>query len=261
MLTKAIVRPPAPNFGDGLTTVATELGPPQFQLALAQHLSYCKALERCGLNLTRLDPDLGYPDSTFVEDTAILTARCAVITRPGAASRLGEAENMRAVITRFYPSPFSIHEPGTLDGGDICQAGDHFFLGLSERTNEAGAQQLSAVLALFGYSSSFVDVRGIDGLLHLKSGLAYLGANRLLMVEALEGVVLEASISDYEIIRVPTDEQYAANCLRVNDYVLLAAGYPRVAETLAGLGYQTMALEMSEFQKMDGGLSCLSLRF
>ena len=123
MFTKAIVRPPAPNFSEGLTTVGPEagLGSPQFERALEQHAAYCAALEQCGLTLTRLEPDPNYPDSTFVEDTAILTERlngpsknCAVITRPGAPSRRGEVIQMRSVLADFYPEVLSINEPGTL---------------------------------------------------------------------------------------------------------------------------------------------------
>jgi dimethylargininase len=298
MFTKAIVRLPAPNFSEGLTTVSAEsgLGRPQFKRALEQHAAYCAALEQCGLTLTTLEPDPNYPDSTFVEDTAILTERLnesssmrAVITRPGAPSRRGEVIQVRAVLAEFYRELLSIDEPGTLDGGDVCQAGHHFFIGLSERTNEAGAQQLAELLASFDYTSTLVDIRKIDGLLHLKSGLAYLGDGRFVVTEALDAM-LHATTSDAQtnslpyalpnrptparlprrgprgratapkVVRVNAEQAYAANCIRVNDYVLLAAGYPSFEETLRELGFQTIALEMSEFQKMDGGLSCLSLR-
>ncbi len=280
MFTKAIVRPPAPNFSEGLTTVGPEvgLGRPQFERAVEQHAAYCAALEQCGLTLTRLEPDPNYPDSTFVEDTAILTERfngpskgCAVISWPGAPSRRGEVMHMRTVLADFYSELFSINEPGTLDGGDVCQAGNNFFIGLSERTNEAGAQQLADLLAPFGYTSTFVDIRKIDGLLHLKSGLAYLGDDRLVITEALyarlasesqtNGLRYDHIFTDFALVRVDSEQAYAANCIRVNDYLLLAAGYQSFAESLRELGYQTIALEMSEFQKMDGGLSCLSLRF
>lgn len=240
------------------------LGSPKFERAVAQHAAYCAALEQCGLTVTRLEPDPNYPDSTFVEDTAILaepfqeaSKRFAIITRPGAPGRRGEVAKMRSVVVDFYSEILSIQAPGTLDGGDVCQAGNHFFIGLSNRTNEAGAQQLAGLLAPLGYSSSFVDIREIDGLLHLKSGLAYLGDNRLVVTEALGSFVPQ----NYELIRVDSNESYAANCIRVNAYVVLAAGYPTFAGTLRELGYQTITLEMSEFQKMDGGLSCLSLRF
>lgn len=256
MLTRAIVRPPASNFAEGLTTV--NLGAPKYERALAQHEAYCAALEQSGLRLTRLDPDPDCPDSTFVEDTAVLAGRYAVVARPGAPSRTAEVESIRTALNRFYPSLFSIQTPGTLDGGDICEAGDHFFIGISERTNEAGARQLAEILASFNYTSRFVDIRGVAGLLHLKSGLAYLGNKRLALIEALADRV---EFRGRDLVRVNSDEQYAANCVRINDHVLLAAGYPEFAGKLKELGYRTITLDMSEFQKMDGGLSCLSLRF
>ncbi len=256
MFTKAIVRPPAPNFAEGLTTA--DLGDPIYERALAQHETYCLALEQCGLKLIRLEADPLYPDSTFVEDAAVLTPRGAILTRPGAPNRAGEVTNIKEVLADFYPDVLSISSPGTLDGGDVCEAEDHFFIGVSERTNEAGARQLAEVLASLNYTSSFVDIRGVDGILHLKSGLAYLGDRRLAVIDALAS---RAEFSDYDLVRVDAGETYAANCVRVNQPVLLAAGYPAWEGRLRELGYQTIALEMDEFQKMDGGLSCLSLRF
>jgi len=285
-LTSAIVRVPSTSFVGGLTT--TNLGLPDYERALRQHTSYCDALEQCGLKLTRLEADERYPDSTFVEDTAVLvrvrqklareqalarfdlleqdqalpngqaSAIACILTRPGAASRIGEVASIKEVLSQFFPQIYSIREPGTLDGGDICEAGNHFFIGISERSNEAGAQQLAELLTSNGYTSSFVDVRDAKSILHLKSGVAYLGDNRLVVIEALAN---REEFSGYDLVRVSTGEEYAANCLRVNDYALIAAGYPEFARRLANLGYKTIALEMSEFQKLDGGLSCLSLRF
>ena len=255
MFTRAIVRPPAPNFAAGLTTA--DLGPPNYELALAQHEAYCRALEQCGLTLTRVEPDPLYPDSTFVEDTAVLTDKCAVLTRPGAPSRAGEVASIRDALAKLYPSVLSIQSLGTVDGGDVCEAGDHFFIGISERTNEAGAQQLADLLASFGYTCSFVDIQGLDGILHLKSGIAHVGDNRLAIIDALAD---RPEFSKYELVRVTSEEMYGANCVRVNDRVLVAAGFPMLEGKLRELGYQTIALDMSEFQKMDGGLSCLSLR-
>lgn len=256
MFTRAIVRPPAPNFSQGVTTAG--LGAPDYERARKQHEAYCAALTQCGLTLTRLPPDSNYPDSTFVEDTAILTNRCAVLTRPGAPSRRGEVENMRGVLADFFPALVSIESPGTMDGGDVCEAVEHFFIGISERTNESGAKQLAALLAPFGYTCSFVDVREADGLLHLKSGLAHLGDSRLVVTEALAG---RAEFANYDLVIVNSAEEYAANCVRVNDHVLVAAGHPAFTGKLRELGYETITLDMTEFKKMDGGLSCLSLRF
>ena len=256
MFTKAIVRAPCASFSSGLTSV--DLGKPDYQLALQQHEAYCGALERCGLSLARLPPDERYPDSTFVEDTAVLTQRGAVITRPGAASRVGETEEIERVLRQHYPELHTIVEPGTVDGGDVCEAGDHFFIGLSQRTNEPGARQLAGILAGFGYASTLIDIRGLSNILHLKSGLACLGGNRLLALDQLTDL---KQFAGYDLIRIGAEEAYGANCLVIDDRVLIASGFPALQRELQALGYDTVALDMSEFQKMDGGLSCLSLRF
>jgi dimethylargininase len=252
----AIVRIPGSNFAQGLTTVL--MGVPRFDGVLQQHARYCEALRECGLTITTLDADVDYPDSTFVEDTAVLTARSAILTRPGARSRRGEVAAMRQTISSFFPSTLEIEAPGTLDGGDICEAENHFFLGLSHRTNEVGVRQLAGHLARQGYSSSVIDVRGMSSILHLKSGISYIGNNTLVVIEEMAGNPLFQS---YERVRVAVEESYAANCVRVNERVLVAAGYPQLTAELASRGFRPLALEMSEFQKMDGGLSCLSLRF
>jgi dimethylargininase len=252
----AIVRPPGANFAEGLTTI--DLGAPIYDKALEQHARYCAALRQCGLTLAELDADSRYPDSTFVEDVAILTERRAILTRPGAPSRQGEVAAIREALARFYPAFDAITPPGALDGGDICEAGEHFFIGISERTNEAGARQLADFLAQAGYTSTFVDIRGIKSILHLKSGIAHLGDHRLVLIDAL---MQPPAFRGYEIIRVEPGEAYAANCVRVNEHVLCAAGFPKLQARLRQLGYSVIPLDMSEFQKMDGGLSCLSLRF
>jgi dimethylargininase len=307
-LTRAIVRVPGASFVDGLTTA--NLGAPDYARALRQHAAYCDALEACGLTLTRLGADERFPDSTFVEDTAVMirvvhknlaavpnnynalpdsrvTAQekhasrdlgpsvsstangdAAILTRPGAASRAGEVESIAEVLRGRFPQTrlHSIQGPGTLDGGDICEAErktergarSHFFIGVSERTNEAGAQQLAELVSSYGCTASLVDIRGMPNILHLKSGLAYLGDHRLIVIDALAD---HEAFHGFELVRVRASEEYAANCVRINDHILIAAGSPEFEQTLQGLGYQTIALEMSEFQKMDGGLSCLSLRF
>jgi len=256
MFTKAIVRRPGATFANGLTTV--DLGAPDLERALEQHEAYCQTLESCGLKLIRLAPDDEHPDSTFVEDTAILTARGAVITRPGAPSRLGETKDIAPLIRDYFSNVHIIEEPGTVDGGDICEAGEHFFIGLSLRTNEQGAQQLAGFLESFGYNSSLIDIRGVSNILHLKSGIAYLGGRRLVVIDALKSV---REFSGYDLIGLDSGEAYAANCLVINDKVLIADGFPATKRALEHMGYQIIALDMSEFQKMDGGLSCLSLRF
>ena len=256
MFQRAIVRPPTSNFADGLTTV--DLGAPDFAKALEEHARYVEALERCGLMVTRLSPDARYPDATFVEDTAILTPRGAVLTRPGAAEREREAAAIEPALRCFFPGLVRIEPPGTVDGGDVCEAGNHFFIGVSQRTNAAGARQLARHLAAWGYTSAEVDVREVAGILHLKSGIAAIDERRLVVMEALAG---HPAFRNYERLAVAPDETYAANCVRVNAALLVAAGFPRFEDDARRLGLEVVVLEMSEFRKMDGGLSCLSLRF
>jgi len=257
MFRKAIVREPGKNFAAGLTSV--DLGAPDIERAVEQHRAYCEALESCGLELIRLPPDEQHPDSTFVEDTALLTARGAVITRPGAESRRGEIDAIESALREHYGELQFIRAPGTVDAGDVCEAGEHFFIGISRRTNEEGAKQLARWLDSLGYTSSLIDIRGLSNILHLKSGLAYLGCNRLIVIEPL--LLSDDEFCKYELTCLDSNEEYAANCLLVNGKVLVAAGFERTKNGLEHLGYQTIALETSEFQKMDGGLSCLSLRF
>ena len=256
VFTRAIVRPPSANFSAGLTTA--NLGMPDYATALRQHSDYCDALRSCGLTVITLPVDDQFPDSTFLEDNAILAGCCAAITRSGAQTRRGEEIAIEMALREWFDDVAHIEAPGTVDGGDICEAGNHFFIGISKRTNEAGARQLAQILQEHNYSSEFVDVRHVNSILHLKSGVAYLGDNRLVVIDELAG---RPQFRRYELVVVDKDEEYAANCVRVNDTVLIAAGFPLFAQRLSQLGYSTLSLNMSEFEKMDGGLSCLSLRF
>jgi dimethylargininase len=254
--TRAIVRPPAATFAAGITS--SSLGPPDLALAREQHEAYCRTLERLGLSLVRLAPDPDFPDSTFVEDAAIVTARGAILTRPGAPSRAGEIAALREALRPWFPDIAEIASPGTVDGGDVCEAGEHFLLGLSERTNPAGAAQLAEWLAELGFSSSVVDIRATSGLLHLRTGLSWLGGRRLL---AVCDIARQEALRGWEIRRVPEGENYAANCLVVNDALLVPQGFPATSTLLSELGFDLIPLAMSEYRKMDGGLTCLSVRW
>jgi dimethylargininase len=258
--TRAIVRPPSKNFAQGLTS-ATQ-GPPDLALALEQHDAYCRTLRESGLEVIRIGSDGAHPDDTFVEDTAVLSARGAVVTRPGAPSRRGEVESVANALRAYYPELLTIEAPGTVDGGDVCEAGDQFLIGVSARTNEEGARQLGRHLERLGYGAIVVDIRPLACLLHLKTGLAYLGAGIWLVAEELVEVARTWQGLDMRKgVAVVHEEAYAANCVRVNDTVLLARGFPRIARALRDIGLSAVPLDMSEFRKMDGGLSCLSLRF
>ena len=177
MIRNAILRRPAANFAGGLTTVS--LGKPDLPKVNQQYQGYCQALARCGVALTILEADPAHPDSTFVEDTAVLIEKRAILTRPGAKSREGEVDSIRGTLAKVFSSFAEIEAPGTVDGGDVCEAEKHFFIGLSQRTNEEGARQLAEILVREGCTSSVVDIRGMKNILHLKSGIAYLGHNHL----------------------------------------------------------------------------------
>ena len=254
--TRALVRPPAATFAAGITE--SGLGAPDLALALQQHDAYCRALERLGLSLVRLGPDPDFPDSTFVEDAAIVAGGGAILTRPGAPSRAGEVAAVGEALRKWFPGLPAITPPGTVDGGDVCEAGRHVFIGHSQRTNRAGAEELAGWLAGQGLGSTIIDIRELPGLLHLKTGLSWVGERRLLATDEIAG---HEALRGWEVSRVPEGEDYAANCIRVNDAVLVASGFPKTTAMLGGLGCEVVTLDMSEYRRMDGGLSCLSIRW
>jgi len=250
--TKAIVRKPAETFANGISTA--NLGKPNYQLALKQHEAYCEALIKCGLELTVLDASPDFPDSCFVEDTAVVTPEFGVIARPGDAQQLGEEQEIKSVLAPMLKLHY-IEAPGTLEGGDIMQADNTFYIGLSGRTNLAGSKQLHKILAQYNYNTYSVPV---CNLLHFKTGVNYLGENNLIMHRDF---CSKDDFKGYNQLIVDPAEEYAANSLRINNYVLVPKGFPKTKTSIEQLGYAVIELDLSEFQKMDGGLSCLSLRF
>jgi dimethylargininase len=254
MFTRAIVRKPARSLVHGITT-HPEFGKPDYELALRQHDAYVKALERCGLAVQVLPALEDFPDSCFVEDVAVCTKRFALITRPGAASRAGEIAGIRDLLAAHYRIIEEIKAPGTLEGGDVMMAGDHFYIGLSSRTNAEGCAQFIKALERHGCTGSGVRM---PPTLHLKTGCSYMEENVLLVDAAFAGY---PEFKAFRHIDIASEETYAANCLRVNGYVIVPAGYPMALAAIKARGMQTIELDMSEYRKIDGGLSCLSLRF
>lgn len=252
MFTHAITRLPGENFAEGLTSA--NLGRPSYSLIMEQQHAYRQALLSIGLDVIVLPAEPAYPDAYFVEDPAIVTPKIAVITRPGAAARRGEETSLEPFL-EYYRPLVHIQPPGTLEGGDVLMVGNHFFIGVSERTNEEGAAQLAGFLADAGHTSETVSVAGG---LHLKSGVNYVGKNTLLITKALAE---HAAFSNYEKILMDDDEAYAANTLWVNDTLLMPKGFSKTLAKLSRLGMKIIELNVSEVQKMDGGLTCMSLRF
>lgn len=251
-----IVRKPCKAVCDGITS-APELGKPDYELALKEHATYVEALKKCGVDVLVLEADERYPDSCFVEDPAIVTKNCAIITNPGAASRNGEKEEIVGAIKKFYKDEDIeyIKAPGTLEGGDVMMVGDHFYVGRSARTNEEGIKQLTEILERHGMTCSEVK---LEKVLHLKTGVNYLENNNMLVAGEF---VTKPDFAKYNKTEIPESEAYAANCIWMNDTVIVPEGYPTVLKAIQDLGYKTMTVDTSEFRKIDGGLSCLSLRF
>lgn len=254
MFTRAIVRQPAKSLVHGLTSA--NLGHPDYELALAQHQHYVDMLRACDLEVTVLPPADEFPDSCFIEDPALLTGHGAILTRPGALSRLGEVALNREAIAAFYGENIKeITAPGTLDAGDVLRVDNHFYIGLSKRTNQEGAKQLIHILRHYEYTASVLPLKEV---LHLKTGVSYLDKGNLLVsgefINHPEFNLLHQHVIDEE-------EGYAANCILVNDIVLMPAGFPKTRDLIRSLGYDLIEIDVSEFRKLDGGLSCLSLRF
>jgi dimethylargininase len=253
LFTHVFVKQISQNFQDGITT--SELGKPDYELATNQHCDYIEALRKCRVNVKVLEPDNDFPDSTFIEDTAVVNENLAVITNFGVPSRRGEELSIKKVLKEFYRDIGSIKDPGTLEGGDVLRAENQYFIGISKRTNQKGALQLKVILKAHGFNCSLVPLKDV---LHLKTGVAYIGDNNIIA----SGELITAScFTDFKITKVIKAESYATNCIRVNDYVLMAQGFRNLKKSILNLGYKVIELNMSEFRKMDGGLSCLSLRF
>jgi dimethylargininase len=252
MFTHAITRLPGENFADGLTTA--NLGRPDYTLIQKQHHNYRQVLLSLGLDVLVLPAEPAYPDAYFVEDPAILTPKIAVLTRPGATSRQGEELSLEPFI-KYYRPVFHIQPPGTLDGGDVLMVENHFFIGLSERTNHEGAAQLSSVLKNAGHTSQTVPVAAG---LHLKSSVNYVGDNTLLLTPDL---ATHPAFTGYKHFILDQEENYAANTLLVNDCLIMPLGFPKTHAKLSALGRKIIELDISEVRKMDGGLTCMSLRF
>ncbi|MGD2092794.1 MAG: arginine deiminase family protein [Candidatus Aminicenantes bacterium] len=253
MFKYTIVRRPGESMVDGITSAG--LGKPDYEKALQQHDKYIEALRSCGVEVTILEAEEQYPDSVFVEDNAVLTEKCAIITNPGTSSRQGEEISIKEVLKKFYTHIESITAPGTLEGGDVMRVRDHFYVGLSARTNEEGAKQFKKILNKYEYTVSNVK---LERFLHLKTGLAYLENNNLLTAGEF---INRPGFETFNRIVIDDSENYAANCIWVNNVVLVPMGFPGTKVAIETLGYKTLEVDVSEFRKLDGGLSCLSLRF
>ncbi len=249
---KAITRLPGADFAAGETTQKDVS--PDFAKLREQHAAYVGALEKAGLSVQVLPALPGSPDAYFVEDPAVVVPGVAVLTRPGAPSRRAEVAAIQPALAA-HRATRTLASPGTLDGGDVLIVDKRVFIGISDRSNEHGARQLADILREYGFDSEFVELAAG---LHLKSSVNAIGDNRLLATPEFVGHPAFASFDQFVL---PNHEAHGANCLRVNELVLVPANAPETADYLAAQGMEVVSLDVGEVQKMDGGLTCMSLRF
>lgn len=252
--TDAVVRLPSLSIVNGLRAV--DRGQPDIKLFRAEHKAYVRALERAGLKVAVLPALEAFPDSVFVEDTALCLPGGTVILRPGAPSRAGEAEATATALSDFGHEIQYLSPGGFVDGGDILVSDKVILVGLSERTNQAGFDALENILGGWGYSVQAV--RTPDHVLHFKSDCSLLDSETILATSALSGAECFAS---FRVLTLPPGEEVAANSVRVNGKVLVPAGFPATAELLSRAGYAVIVLRIDQAALLDGGLSCMSLRF
>jgi len=250
----AITRRPGHSVTGGLRAFNT--GTPDLGLMLAHHRDYVAALKSTGATVIELDPLDAYPDAVFVEDTALCLQQGAVIMRPGAPSRAGETDEMAPHLTRLYGTIRPIGDPGHIEGGDILTTGREILVGRSARTDAAGIKALSAAVADWGYTVR--EVLTPPEILHFKTDCSLLDSNTILATERLDAT---GCFKGYTVIHTAAGEEAAANAIRFNDIVLLPAGFTQTAAKLRAAGFSVTEIGNSECAKLDGGMSCLSLRF
>ena len=253
LVVHAITRPPCSALA-GCALTYLERQPIDVGRALAQHASYVAALQTCGVTVEVLPALEDLPDAVFVEDTAVIVDECAVITRPGIDSRRPEVESIARALTRHRPT-VRITAPGTLEGGDVLRVGRTLFVGQTLRTNAHGTRQLRDALAPHGYEVLPAEP---NGCLHLKSAVSWIGDETVLVNPAWVDVGL---FGRWQCVPVAPGEPFAANALRIGEVVHVAASAPRTRTKLEALGFATVSLDISEFEKAEAALTCLSILF
>lgn len=247
---RALVREPAESVVQGLRTGSE---PPAFERVLAEHRAYVAALESAGVVVETLPPLPEHPDSIFVEDPAFVLPEGAIVLRPGAPSRFAEADSLAPVLERQFGHVAKV-DKGFVDGGDILILPGEILVGLSERTDESGARRFCELAGGLGRRARIVEPP--PGLLHLKTGCALVDERTVVAVAAMAPL-----FPGYEVLVTPDGEDHSTNLIRVNDRVIMGAGFPGTAAALAERGVDVVETAASEIARIDAGLSCMSLRW
>ncbi|MCG6887989.1 MAG: dimethylarginine dimethylaminohydrolase [Gammaproteobacteria bacterium] len=252
--TRAITRKPAPSIIHGLR--AEDIGDPDFEQMILDHADYVATLQQAGAAVTELPALADFPDSVFVEDVALCLPEVAVLMRPGAASRAGEVAQMAPVLRDMFEQVIAIEGPGFIEGGDILATSKEILVGRSGRTDSAGIAELAEIVRHWDYRLR--EVMTPPGVLHFKTDCSLLDAATILSTPRLDAT---GCFAGYRVIHTASGEEAAANSIRYNDLVLMPAGFPRTHERLLAAGYEVREINNSECARLDGGMSCLSLRF
>lgn len=252
--THAVVRAPSRSSAAGLRAV--DIGSPDLDLFCAHHQQYVAALESTGATVLGLPANEAFPDSVFVEDAALCLQELAIIMRPGAPTRLGEAQLIEPALSELYSTVLRIEGPGYIEGGDILTTEKEILVGISARTDQAGVEELQGLVADFGYTVRIVHTP--DDILHFKTDCSLLDEQTILATPQLAAT---GCFEGYNVIYTVEGENACANTVRFNNLVLVPDGYPETARLLEGHGYEVRTVANSEAAKIDGGMSCLSLRF
>ena len=251
---RAISRQPAKSIVNGLR--AEDHGNPDFEQMQKDHAHYVEALRQTGAEVTVLPPVENYPDSVFVEDVALCLPEVAILMRPGAPTRRGEVDEMAETMKFFFTTVLEIKGPGFIEAGDILTTAQEILVGSSARTDSAGIEELRDLVSAYGYKVR--EVITPPDVLHFKTDCSLLDADTILSTKRLDAT---GCFKNYNVIHTADGEEASANSIRFNDLVLMPAGFPETKSTLVKHGYNVQEINNSECAKIDGGMSCLSLRF
>ena len=251
--THAIVRQPAKSIVKGLRAV--DIGSPDYAQMICDHNDYVEALVSAGVKLISLTALDKFPDGQFVEDTALCLPKAVILMRPGAPSRLGEVNEIAPKLRELFEDVYEIDDQGYIEGGDILVTGKEILVGRSARTDENGVRRLSEIVTPLGYVIR--EVFTPPEILHFKTDCSLLGPYEILSTKRLQS---SGCFDGYSVINVADGEEAAANAIRVNDYVIMPAGFPRTKAILEEHDYKVKVINNTECAKLDGGMSCLSLR-
>ena len=249
-----VARKPCAAITKGLRAIDT--GTPDLAIFLQHHADYITTLESAGAQVVILDPLEEFPDSVFVEDTALCLPEVAIAMRPGAPTRLREAEAMVTALAEIYGTVLRIEGPGHIEGGDILVTEREILVGTSARTDRAGIDELRGLVAAWGYTLRALNTP--EGVLHFKTDCSLLDEDTILSTRRLAQT---GCFEGYRVVLTAEGEEASANCIRINDLVIMPDGFPRTEAILCDAGYKTRKVGNTEAAKLDGGMSCLSLRF